>query len=463
VNGLWIPVSPAGQAATQDAGYRRQLLNAARSFAYFLRYWRFRDPATGRVLNLGESLWPGQSAFIEAAAANERIYALKARKIGYTTIECAYDAWCARFRDPNGRVHLFSRRDDAAVDLLQAVRFGLERLPEWMRLPFGQDNEHVLELVADTEDLRVIQAYPSDKNTAVEQSCTHAHVDEWWRMGDPERVWQAIEPSLMRSCHILTTGLGPVGYPAEFWRRSISGQSRYLAFFQGAFARPDRDQRWLEQKRGDMTELQIRREYPLRWEDALAAGAEFVFDPEDLDFAGEDASGRQKAVPGHTYVKAWDIGRHTDAAAGVVLDCTEEVHDVVWFERWQNVTYPTLQMLIEKVHASYPGPTVIEDNAAGEAVRENLSIRPRELIGFKTTGQTKPRIINQLQLSFQNQLLRYVATEFPQLDTELRSYQWDDRALTQDSVMALAIALEHAPLALSRRKPRGRIGRIITF
>jgi hypothetical protein len=108
---------------------------------------------------------------------------------------------------------------------------------------------------------------------------------------------------------------------------------------------------------------------------------------------------------------------------------------------------------------------VIEDNAAGEAVRENLSIRPREnlsirpreLIGFKTTGQTKPKIINQLQLSFQNQLLRYAATDFPQLDTELRSYQWDDRALTQDSVMALAIALEHAPQALSRRKPRARI------
>lgn len=460
---LWIPVSAKGQEAAKDEALRRQLLNAGRSFAYFVRYWHFRDPKTGRVLNLGQSLWPGQAAFIQAADTHELIYALKARKIGYTTIECAYDAWCARFRDPNGRIHLFSRRDDASVELLKAVRFGLDRLPEWMKLAYGQDNDHVLELIGETEDSRVIQAYPSDKNTAVEQSCTHAHVDEWWRMGDPQRVWQAIEPSIMRSCHILTTGLGPVGYPADFWRRSIAGETRYRAFFQGAFARPDRDKRWLLAKRGDMTELEIRREYPLRWEDALAAGADFVFDPADLDIAQEDTNGRQSAVAGHKYVKAWDVGRHKDAAACVVLDCTEDVLEVVGYERLHNLSYPTLQMLIEKIHARYPGPTVIEDNAAGEAVRENLSLRESEVLGFKTTGQTKPRILSQLQIAFQNQTLRYRAEDFPQLDAELRSYQWDDASLTQDSVIALAIAREHAPLAYRGHQPRGRMLRIIRW
>jgi hypothetical protein len=460
---LSVAVSPQGLDAIGDERIRTQLLNAARSFRYFLQYWCFRDPRTGQVLTLGDQLWSGQQEFVRATRDHDRIYALKARKIGYTTIECAHDAWCARFRDPNGRVHLFSRREDAALDLLKQVRFGLDRLPEWMRLPYGSTNTRVLELVAGPDDTRVIQAYPSDEDTAVEQSCTHAHVDEWWRMGNPERVWQAVEPTITRSCHIITTGLGPVGFPAEFWRRSLGGETGFKAFFVGALSRSDRDERWLAQKERSMTELAFKHEYPMRWEEALAAGADFVFSTQDLDVAQEDAFGRRGPTGGHKYVKAWDIGRHKDAAVGIVLDVTGEVHDVVWCERSVGASYPRIQAQIEALHDRYPGLTVIEDNAAGEAVRENLSLRPSQVKGFLTTEKTKATILTQLQLAFQQQTLRYDGKAFPQLDAELRSYQWDDVALTQDSVMALAIAEHHALEAQRTPRGKGRVHRLIYF
>ena len=137
------------------------------------------------------------------------VYFLKARKLGETTIACAYDAWVMRFRDANARVHLFSRRDDAAMELLAAVRVGLERVPTWLQLPVMRATSSVYELSAGKDDRRLAKAYPADRETAVESSCTHGHVDEWARMGNPRKVWQAIEPTMAGSCHIVTTGLGP--------------------------------------------------------------------------------------------------------------------------------------------------------------------------------------------------------------------------------------------------------------
>jgi hypothetical protein len=57
------------------------------------------------------------------------------------------------------------------------------------------------------------------------------------------------------------------------------------------------------------------------------------------------------------------------------------------------------------------------------------------------------RIIQQLNVALQNQVLKWDTSECPQLDAEMRGYQLPDDNIEQDSVIALAIALEHAPQA----------------
>jgi hypothetical protein len=70
-------------------------------------------------------------------------------------------------------------------------------LPEWLGPPITRETQtnDVIGL-GGGEDTRVLQCYPTSGNTAVEQTGTHTHVDEWSRMHDPEAVWQAIEPTL---------------------------------------------------------------------------------------------------------------------------------------------------------------------------------------------------------------------------------------------------------------------------
>jgi hypothetical protein len=242
-------------------------------------------------------------------------------------------------------------------------------------------------------------------------------------MGNLRKVWQAIEPTMAGSCHIVTTGLGPTNYSSTYWRRCLAGDARHQPCFIGALTRPDRTQAWLKAKRASMDEQEFRQEYPSTWEDALSGGGQFVFSGKDLDAAGEDTYGLGPARAGRKYVKAWDIGRHQHAAVGIVLDVTEDVHDVVAYVRRRGARYPEIQHEIEIMHHAYPGITVIEDNAAGEAVRENLDLPEQQVIGFKTTPSSKARIIQQLKIAIQNWVIKWAADTCPQLDAEMLARQ----------------------------------------
>jgi len=431
------------------------VIECATSFRGFLNHWYFRDQERAQVKILGRNLWPAQEWAIREMTEVELLYLLKARKLGETTLACAYDAWVLRFRGANERVHLFSRRDDAARELLDAVKFGLNKLPEYMKLHSTKWTTTEIQLQAEEDDIRIAKAYPADEDTAVEATCTHGHVDEWARMGNPERVWQAIEPSMARSCHLITTGLGPTNYTASFWRKSQEGRTPFKPVFIPALERPGRDKDWLRKKRESMNEEQFRREYAMTWQDALYGGGDFIFKESDLDRAQIDAWGLRGPQEGRRYVKAWDIGRHKDAAVGTVLDVTDDVMQVVGRRRVKNLPYPQLQFEIERMHGIWPGMTWIEKNAAGEAVMENLEIPEKEVGGHDTTPRSKPRMIANLQADFEHGRMKYSKEHWPDLDQELRSYQLPDTHVVQDSVISLAIARDKA----HTQPKKGRLGK----
>jgi len=458
---LRVAVGPTALPAIRaDPEKLAEIVRCAESFRAFLEHWAFVSQEQKQVMMLGPALWPAQEIAADTMEDADKAFFLKARKLGETTIGCAFDGWVMRFRDQNARVHLFSRRDDAAQELLSAVKFGLARLPEWMRLPITRSTTHELELSAGPDDRRLVKAYPADEDTAVEATCTHGHVDEWARMQNPRKVWQAIEPSMAGSCHFITTGKGPTNYTSEFWRRSRAEETGFRPVFIDALQRPDRDEAWLEAKRRGMRLEDARQEYPMTEEDALAGEGDYYFNEKELDRAAEETLGPCAGVPGRSYVQSWDIGRHRDAAVGTILDVTGSVCDVVKFMRFRELPYPMLQREIEEVHHEYGGLTVIEKNSAGEAVLENLEIPEDEAIGFNTTNKSKPVILAGLKIGFQKELVRYDAAEWPQLDQELRGYRLPDDDVVQDSVIALAIGYAHATKARSgRRGKRGRLMR----
>jgi hypothetical protein len=419
----------------------------AEAFRAFLSVWSFRAQETKDVRLLGDELWPAQETFIREIAEHPHVYALKARKLGQTTIACAYDAYVLRFRDENARVHLFSHVEKAALELLEAVRFGLDRLPEFLRLPDARRTAHELELDAGAHDRRLAVTYATTESMAIESTSTHAHIDEWADMPRPDRVYQSLEPTFTApgcTSLIVTTGTGPANPSAEYWRRCLAGDGLHHPLFIPATARPDRDQAWLKQKRRTMLPDAFAVEYALTWQQAIAGTGGHVFLAAEIDAATTDARELvPRALRGRKYVTGVDIGSRRDHTVITCLDVTDELHDVVCYVRLRG-DYPQLQKAIIDMHQAFPSALVcIEENSIGAAVADNLIIPEHMLRRFTTSKTSKPRIIEALRRALQLQLLKWHPS-LTQLTAEMRDYQLPDDNVVQDSVISLAIALAHA-------------------
>jgi hypothetical protein len=465
-------------------------------FREFLRVWHFLDQDTGKIRLLGEVLWVGQEHYVEVARDHLWIYFLKARQLGETTIAIAYDAWVMRFRTQNARVHLVSRTEELAKrSLLKPVKAGLSALPEEMRLPVEQDTTTIYILDAGKNDRRAAYAYAA-KEPGRGETCSHLHLDEWAAMAEtspdlPKDVWAAAEPTISKqggTVHILTTGVGPTGYYADVWRNCISETGQLQAsFIKASGSRPEYTPEFLAKKKAALADdARFAHEYPETWQDALAGAGETFFPSYLIDKAAEYARGAAKANFYNTrdkdgnpitkqgyedrkgrkkrrkYVKAWDIAgpsERADAVVGIVLDVTEAVWDVVHMEYHEREDYPVTAWRIEQVHAEYPGTTYIEDNEAGAAVRSFLKIPAEQVVGHRTTRQSKPAALSETKFALESQELKWNPRDpnVSILDGEMRFYKLADESIKQDTVMALSIAVHYGAEAAVSAQSDGRL------
>lgn len=447
---LQVSMSDLGYAYVRDDKKNEYTLaQVATNFRAFLNYWYFVPEGSTKRL-LGPEMWAAQEEFTSVAQWYAWVYFLKARQLGESTIACAFDGWRARFGPPNSRVHIMSRTEEEAISLLTDVKFGLENLPEWLRLDIAKETSKEVTYTAP-DNRRIIHAYATSRSPGRGETCTHAHVDEWAAMENPAAVWQAVEPLISSpdgTCHIITTGVGPENFTMEYYLRTETGDTPFHPCFVNALQRPDRNAAWLKAKRASMPdETAFLREYPMTVQDAMSGGGEYVYTSMEIKAAGTDFRPLASWVKGRKYSMGVDIGRHQDAAVMIVLDVTEDVHDVVAYLRLREMTYPALQAYIEQMYADYHKPSLgVEKNAAGEAVLENLHL-PEQVIEdakFTTSKTSKQRIIYELKLLLQNQCLKWDPVACSQLQSEMKGYQLPDDNVVQDSVIALAIAEEYA-------------------
>jgi hypothetical protein len=274
----------AGSIALAGAPTQDQIAEAIRCRARFWRFlvhWRFINRETGEVASFAR-VWRGQADMAAAMERYPRLYILKAGKLGATELACAFDAWRLRFGQPNARVHLFSLDQDASTELLRIVRFGLERLPEWMRLPVvdgeaGADTSRSLMLLAGPDDVRVVKSWPVKENVSIDQSCQHAHVDEWARMRWAMQVINAVQSTVAPggSMHIVTRGAGP-NEQGKMFREAMLGRNEYHALFVPWTARP-RPEGWREREAPNYTAQGIAQFAPTTWQEALQGDETYVY------------------------------------------------------------------------------------------------------------------------------------------------------------------------------------------
>ena len=264
------------------------------SFSHFLPHWTFVNRESGELQTF-EKLWDGQRDFVEIMEREPWLFALKAGKLGFTELECAYDGWVLRFRK-NARVHVFSRDASAAEELLGYVKLGLNHLPKWMRLPIdagrGADIDRSLRLDAGVDDKREIVRYAAGASVSIDQTATHSHVDELARMPYTEQTWTAVETTISPlggTCHIVTRGAGNANYSADLWHKALSGDTELAPFFSDWTKRP-RPENWYEDQKARMTPLGLKEFCPVSWEDAIGGPGQDAVIPLDwIELAMEAA------------------------------------------------------------------------------------------------------------------------------------------------------------------------------
>jgi hypothetical protein len=444
-----------------DLEARRRFIACATSFCAWLDDWRYVAEG-GFPRTLAASIWEGQEQALEAMLAHPFLFALKGRQVGLTTLACAYDAWHVRFGPPNATAHLFSKGEADAPELLEQVVYGLDNLPVFLGLPSTRSTVRIRRYDAGPHDTRTLRAFPADRTTGRGHTCTHAHIDEWSAMQWPARTLASILPSVAEaigSCHILTTEcVGPESESAGYYRRCEAGEGTHVPLFVSSLARADRDEAWLEGQRRSMHPDAFNREFPTTAEQALEAAGERYFEATDVELADVDANGlgpartyldRRGRERPFRYAVGVDVGFRQDATAIVVLELTDEGHDVVDYRYLTGASPAEVQRQIEHVATRYPNCLIlVEDNGPGYVVRHNLDLADERVQGFTTGELSKERILDNLYAELRAQTIKWPHDDCPELTREM--YACRAGRHTGDTVISLALALEAARFVRER-------------
>ena len=372
--------------------------------------------------------WAGRVPFVPYSYQEEfltnpapRRLILKARQVGMSNavaIEAVYKSVTTSDR----MILVVSRTGQLAQHLVTYCRHTLATIKDAPEL--RRENLSELEF-ANGSRILSLAATPSAGRGF---PATDVYLDEFAFVEYDDLIYQSIIPTLPASgtLTVLSSANGRGNLFFNLWSGLDGADWSRQRIHWSDCPRYKDDPEWEPRTRAEMTKQGFAEEFDC---DFLASG-DAVFDPDDLARCRVGFDGNADTC--EETVTAWDIGRRQDHTVGGTIGRRGDIWHLVEYERFL-APYPVIQNRIED-RARRRGKTWVESNGVGDPVIENLteSVEP-----FVTTAKTKVQAIQALQLLIQQGRFKH---DSDQLDRELSLYQWDDKALIQDSVMMAAIA-----------------------
>jgi phage terminase large subunit-like protein len=263
-----------------------------------------------------------------------------------------------------------------------------------------------------------------------------------------EEAWtDAIQPTLADRdgrAYLISTPKGRNWFYREFIAARADGK-RSAAFTAPSSANPNPNiERAAELARTRVPERTYRQEWL----------AEFIDDGGGVFRRVRQcatATPQEQPIDTHVYVFGVDWARSNDYTVITVIDVT--LMSVVAMDRFSDIDYRTQTNRLIALYERFK-PTAIysEANSMGGPLTEDLQNRGLPVYRFDTTAQTKPVIIQALELAFERESIHIIPDET--LIGELESYEQERMASGirygapsgghDDCVMSLAIALHAA-------------------
>jgi hypothetical protein len=383
--------------------------------------------ADGRVLRYGDVARDYQDAIL--ADPSDRIIIAKSRQIGISQVV----AFLAAHEALNAGTVLWLSRDGEQASL--ALDYIYTALSRCEHPAYTTENRQSLELANGGK----VITQPATRSAGRGIAATLVVIDEQAWQEYARLIWTAVLPTLATTggrLIIMSSANGRGNLFHELWQAAQVPDSGWSAHFLPWDVHPDWDDAWAAAREADLGAEGFAQEHGA---DFMVSGAA-VFEPEDVEaaFRLDRLAG---VALGHRYVSAFDIARRRDAFVGATLDISTSPFTLAAFERALRLPYPSQARQIEARQRTYPGETVVESNGPGDPLIEFLAVAVE---GFQTTAMSKRQALDALKLLLQRRELALPTPEampdMAQVKRELLVYQYDDKDLVQDCVMALAIA-----------------------
>lgn len=259
-----------------EAKWRRYATDPA---AFFEECWHIQHPEHGAILF---DLFDAQTRALSVFEHERYVVTLKSRQIGWTTLVAGYAFWLTFFHDDRSVIFL-SKGEREAKAILDKVRYGFVRLPEWMRSRGParvRDNQAEFPMSNGSS----IESLPSKSDPARGRTAFLVVVDEWAFLENADEAWASIEPITDVGGRVigLSTANGSGNFFERLWVESQTGGNKFHGIFEPWSARDDRDQNWYDAKAASLPSWQLHQEYPRTPEEAFIKSGNPFFDVDRL-------------------------------------------------------------------------------------------------------------------------------------------------------------------------------------
>lgn len=241
-----------------------ELYRCSQDPLYFMKkYMKVRHPTKGSI---PFDMFPYQERCINAFINNRWSIVLAGRQLGKTTVIAAYLLWFACFKSEK-YVLVASKDNDAAMDVMDRIRYGYEELPHWLKPGCVYNNRHEIAFDNDSS----IKSSATTEGTGRGRSVSLLMLDElaFVKPDIQQGMWTSLAPTLSTGgqCIVSSTPNGDQDLYAQLWRDAMTFSGTkpgHNGFYPVAVAwdeHPDRNEEYRQQMIVKIGELKWKQEY----------------------------------------------------------------------------------------------------------------------------------------------------------------------------------------------------------
>lgn len=219
-------------------------------------------------------MWQFQFDALDAITHNRLLVILKARQLGLSWLTLCYSLWAMLFR-PQATVLVFSKRDEEAIELLDARLKGVhQRLPGWMQARSAMlDAKHDWQLSNGS----MAKAFPTTGGRSYTGSIVI--VDEADFVQDLDGLINAVKPTIDAGGQMIMLSTVDKSRPdspfKRIYRGARQGTTEWSPLFLPWACRPGRTAAWYMAQQADILARtgsldDLHQEYPATDTEALA-------------------------------------------------------------------------------------------------------------------------------------------------------------------------------------------------